>query len=90
MTPAHGGTFDLALHGWTEPGERILAAAQAQEAAVALPRPGETLVPATAPAATRWWPQTRWQDASEAPILSSGLAAVEASASPSEDASPTP
>ena len=28
MLPVHWGLFDLALHGWTEPVERVLAAAQ--------------------------------------------------------------
>lgn len=36
--PVHWGTFDLALHGWTEPGERILVAAAAAGVRVATPR----------------------------------------------------
>ncbi|HWQ09455.1 MAG TPA: MBL fold metallo-hydrolase, partial [Holophaga sp.] len=41
LLPIHWGTFKLAAHGWTEPVERVLAAAGAAEVAVLVPRPGE-------------------------------------------------
>ena len=40
LLPVHWGTFDLALHGWTEPMERVLVAADSQGVRVASPRPG--------------------------------------------------
>ena len=48
MLPVHWGLFDLALHGWTEPIERVLvAAADSQSVRVAAPRPGDMVEPAT-------------------------------------------
>ena len=72
MLPIHWGTFNLALHGWTEPAERLLVAAQRAGVAVALPRPGGRVEPATPPALVRWWPEIPWQTAAEHPVISSG------------------
>jgi hypothetical protein len=38
-----------------------------------LPRPGQSVEPATPPAAARWWPEVPWQTAAEAPIVSTML-----------------
>lgn len=73
FVPVHWGTFDLAIHSWTEPVERVLAAAAAARIPVAVPRPGESVEPAEPPAVTRWWPAVPWQTASQAPVVSSGL-----------------
>ena len=74
MVPVHWGLFDLALHGWTEPAERIRAAAGRAGIPVTFPRPGQSLTLDTYPAAP-WWPEVPWQTAEEAPVLSSGLPA---------------
>ena len=39
--PIHWATFDLALHSWAEPVERLLAAGK--DIRIAIPRPGERL-----------------------------------------------
>ena len=83
MIPVHWGTFNLAFHGWTEPAERVLVAADAAGVRVALPRPGESVDPADPPDVERWWPETPWQTAAEAPVVSSGL-----DGPPAEGASP--
>ena len=70
VLPVHWGTFDLALHGWTEPAERVLVAAEAAGVLVAVPRPGESVDPAAPPAVERWWPDLEWQTADEAPVVS--------------------
>ncbi|MBV9879018.1 MAG: MBL fold metallo-hydrolase [Gemmatirosa sp.] len=75
MLPMHWGLFDLALHGWTEPIERVLASASAAGVRVLTPRPGERVEPATAAPPTRWWPAVPWHTAREAPIRSTGVAA---------------
>ena len=72
LMPVHWGTFDLALHGWTEPAERILVAAEKAGVTVYVPRPGESFEPPP-PATTRWWPDTPWDTAAEHPVVSSGL-----------------
>lgn len=43
MIPVHWGTFNLAMHSWDEPGERLVAAARANNVRLALPRPGESV-----------------------------------------------
>ena len=73
MFPVHWGTFDLALHGWTEPAERLLAAAREAGVSLVVPRPGESIEPARPPPATRWWPEQPWHTAAEHPVVSSGL-----------------
>ncbi len=71
--PVHWGTFDLAMHSWTEPAERLLVAAEQAGVAVSIPRPGESIEPAAPPVLTRWWPETPWREGRDAPIVSSGL-----------------
>ncbi len=73
MLPVHWGTFDLALHGWTEPVERVLAAAAVQGVSVATPMVGQPLDVADTVTPTRWWPELPWKRAEELPIVSSGL-----------------
>jgi L-ascorbate metabolism protein UlaG (beta-lactamase superfamily) len=70
MMPIHWATFNLAMHPWAEPGEGTVAAARAEGARVALPRPGEPFEPTaeTVPSEP-WWravaaaPAGGWPDA---------------------------
>ena len=71
--PAHWGSFNLAMHAWTEPVERVLVAAEKAGVTVAVPRPGESIEPARAPRFTRWWPSLPWKTAEQEPIVSSGI-----------------
>ncbi|MCB9787662.1 MAG: MBL fold metallo-hydrolase [Deltaproteobacteria bacterium] len=73
LLPVHWGLFDLSFHGWTEPVERILAAAAPHGIRVATPQPGQSLEPAGPLPTARWWPELPWQTAEEAPVVSSGL-----------------
>ncbi|HEX9620962.1 MAG TPA: MBL fold metallo-hydrolase [Polyangiaceae bacterium] len=74
MIPVHWGLFDLALHGWTEPIERVIAAARAAGVDVATPRPGGAVdVDAAASRVARWWPEVEWNTALQEPVVSSGL-----------------
>jgi L-ascorbate metabolism protein UlaG (beta-lactamase superfamily) len=43
LVPIHNGTFDLAMHDWQEPFERITALAVPRGVAVSTPRMGERL-----------------------------------------------
>jgi L-ascorbate metabolism protein UlaG (beta-lactamase superfamily) len=73
LLPIHWALFNLAPHGWTEPAERVLAAARQAGVTVLLPRPGESVEPVNPPAAARWWPEVPWKTAAEAPIVSTML-----------------
>ncbi len=73
MIPVHWGLFDLALHGWTEPIERVLVAAGQAGVRVATPRPGEFVEPARVGDVARWWPEVPWRTVEEAPVWSSGV-----------------
>jgi L-ascorbate metabolism protein UlaG (beta-lactamase superfamily) len=71
LIPVHWGLFRLAHHGWTEPVERVLAAARCTDLEVLTPRPGQSVEPsAPLPAdQQRWWPRTPWATAAQKPIV---------------------
>jgi L-ascorbate metabolism protein UlaG (beta-lactamase superfamily) len=69
MIPVHWGLVQEARHVWTEPAERVLAAARCQGVNVLIPRPGESIEPLTAPPTERWWPRQDWLSAEERPVL---------------------
>lgn len=71
--PVHWGTFNLAMHNWTEPVERAIAAAARRGIAMRTPRPGESLEPASGSRVSRWWPEVPWTPASETPVMSTRL-----------------
>lgn len=55
LLPLHWGTFNLAIHAWNEPPERLLAAAALANVHTVIPRPGQGVEPATPPPADAWW-----------------------------------
>ena len=55
LVPIHWGTFRLALHPWSEPVERLIAAADSAGVEVAVPRPGQRVDPDTSSIIDRWW-----------------------------------
>jgi len=69
MMPVHWGLWNLAMHGWTEPVERVLVEAEVQDVQVFVPRPGQSFEPGDLPAQEQWWPDLPWQTAAEAPIV---------------------
>lgn len=72
LLPVHWGLFTLALHGWTEPIERVLAAARPGEVVIA-PRPGQAVEPSAPPPLERWWPALPWRSGQQDPIVSTQL-----------------
>lgn len=70
LLPIHWGLFDLAAHGWTEPIERVLVAAEAANVSVVSPRPGGSFEPSAPPKQERWWPEVPWETAEQHPIVS--------------------
>ncbi len=55
MLPIHNGTFDLSIHPWYEPFERVYAAAQQAQVKLATPRMGQAVSLARPPAVNFWW-----------------------------------
>jgi L-ascorbate metabolism protein UlaG (beta-lactamase superfamily) len=71
LLPVHWGLFELANHGWTEPAERVVVAAERAGVTIAMPRPGQPVEPSTPPSLERWWPSLPWSTAEQDPIASS-------------------
>jgi len=55
LVPIHNGTFDLAMHRWEEPFERVSALAAQRGIALSTPVMGERLDLAAPHAGTPWW-----------------------------------
>ncbi|MFF5182078.1 MBL fold metallo-hydrolase [Micromonospora sp. NPDC000316] len=55
LIPVHWATFNLALHDWSEPVNRLWSEAKARDVRLAVPRPGERVVVADPPAVDGWW-----------------------------------
>lgn len=64
LLPIHWGTFNLATHAWSDPGEGTIAAAAAAAAPIALPRPGEPFEPTAETVPTEPW----WRGVAMAPV----------------------
>jgi L-ascorbate metabolism protein UlaG (beta-lactamase superfamily) len=73
LLPVHWGLFNLAYHGWTEPIERVLAAASDVEVTVIAPRPGQSVEPSVPSAIERWWPELTWRTGAEDPIVATKM-----------------
>jgi L-ascorbate metabolism protein UlaG (beta-lactamase superfamily) len=71
--PVHWGLFDLALHGFTEPVERVLVAARAEGVDAIAPRPGETVRLDRRKPLERWWPDVPWVPVAKHDARSSGV-----------------
>jgi L-ascorbate metabolism protein UlaG (beta-lactamase superfamily) len=59
LLPIHNGTFDLAMHPWFEPFERITALGVEKGVPVTTPRMGEALNLRQPHAGQRWWAASR-------------------------------
>ncbi|SDR41247.1 L-ascorbate metabolism protein UlaG, beta-lactamase superfamily [Paraburkholderia fungorum] len=55
LVPIHNGTFDLAMHRWYEPFERVIGLAAARGITLSTPRMGERLDLAAPHRGERWW-----------------------------------
>jgi L-ascorbate metabolism protein UlaG (beta-lactamase superfamily) len=75
MVPIHHGTFDLALHGWTEPMERMQGLAAERGLQVSTPRFGEPVGLMAMESKGCWW---RGVDVPEAAVVSASRGAGDA------------
>ena len=55
LFPVHWGTFNLALHGWTEPIEELLALQKQHLFKLYYPAPGQRIVLDGVPMGDFWW-----------------------------------
>lgn len=55
LLPIHWGTFNLAMHAWDEPAERLLEYANTRGLQLVTPRLGEPLEPTRVTAPDPWW-----------------------------------
>ena len=55
LVPIHNGTFDLALHAWTEPLEQVTAVSAQRDVAISTPRFGERLDIGSPHPGQAWW-----------------------------------
>jgi len=55
LLPVHWGTFDLALHAWSEPAETLLTLSEASGARVLTPRLGRPFEPSQIEHPDPWW-----------------------------------
>ena len=55
MLPVHWGTFDLALHRWSDPAEELYTGAGAAGARLLMPELGQALEPDRQPEVKPWW-----------------------------------
>lgn len=55
LLPIHNGTFDLAMHRWHEPFERVTSLGAARGIAISTPRMGERLDLNAPPRGEKWW-----------------------------------
>ncbi|MFC8016536.1 MBL fold metallo-hydrolase [[Kitasatospora] papulosa] len=55
LIPLHWATFDLALHPWAEPADRLQHAARTTGTPLAVPRPGQRVDADAPPEVDGWW-----------------------------------
>ena len=76
--PVHWGLFTLAYHAWSEPADRVLAAAAKTGVTVIVPKPGQSIEPLAPPPLVKWWPSLPGKTAEEDPIVSSDTEGIAA------------
>ncbi len=55
LLPVHWATFNLALHPWADPVNRLWREAKARDVRLAIPRPGERVAVDDPPTVDGWW-----------------------------------
>lgn len=73
MVPIHWGLFNLSLHSWVEPIERLRVIAKRDGDLIAQPRPGALVAAGQALPAEQWWPKAPWLTAEQSPVWSSNI-----------------
>jgi L-ascorbate metabolism protein UlaG (beta-lactamase superfamily) len=55
LLPIHWGTYDLAIHPWKDPVEKIIRSAEKKNITLCLPRPGQLVSENHFTMVSRWW-----------------------------------
>jgi L-ascorbate metabolism protein UlaG (beta-lactamase superfamily) len=55
LIPVHWATFNLAVHPWADPVNRLWHEAKARDVRLAIPRPGQRVIADDPPAVDGWW-----------------------------------
>ena len=55
LLPIHWGRFNLSLHAWTDPAERVLRASNEKEIGLITPLPGQIVTLYYHPVFNDWW-----------------------------------
>ncbi len=55
LFPIHWGTFNLALHGWVEPAERLITISEEENVNFVIPKPGEVVKANSKINLDKWW-----------------------------------
>ena len=55
LFPIHWATFNLALHSWNEPAERLIFASEKENVSFVIPKPGEVVKSNSKRVITKWW-----------------------------------
>ena len=55
LMPIHWGTFNLALHAWNEPIERLIKCSTEMNIKLFLPKPGDPTEVTGSSFNSRWW-----------------------------------
>ena len=72
LMPIHWGLWNLALHGWTEPIERVLVEVDKRGVTVVAPKPGASFELDPPPPVERWWPELPWDTVEVHPVVARG------------------
>ena len=75
LLPIHNGTFDLAMHAWYEPFDRIVALAAARGVPISTPQMGEAVSILHAHSGQRWWLDVKTRGTTESSSTGSPLLA---------------
>ncbi|MFL5320020.1 MAG: MBL fold metallo-hydrolase [Myxococcaceae bacterium] len=65
--PVHWGTFNLAIHAWDAPAERLLELAETQSVQLVMPKLGAAIEPRKAERVDPWWREVTAADRRRAP-----------------------
>lgn len=73
LFPVHWGMFDLGLHSWTEPVERVVLAARKARVPMVTVPPGGSFELDAPPPLQPWWPSYPFRTVEQSPAFSSGV-----------------